>query len=66
MAELSLLRREPRAATVSAVTRADPAAPKLKVAALDANAFTRLLGPLREIMERNAGQAYGPLPRMSR
>lgn len=46
---------------MSAVTRAD--APKLKVAALDANAFTRLLGPLREIMERNAGQAYGPLSR---
>jgi len=64
--ELSLLRREPRAATVSAVSRADGSAPKLKVAALDANAFTRLLGPLREIMERNAGQAYGALPRMSR
>ncbi|KAH9938521.1 uncharacterized protein B0H18DRAFT_967537 [Fomitopsis serialis] len=64
--ELSLLRREPRAATVSAVSRADRSAPKLKVAALDANAFTRLLGPLREIMERNAGQAYGAVPRMSR
>ncbi|PCH41305.1 protein kinase A regulatory subunit [Wolfiporia cocos MD-104 SS10] len=57
--ELSLLRLEPRAATVSAVTRTDPAKPKLKVAALDAHAFTRLLGPLREIMERNAGQTYG-------
>ncbi len=46
--ELSLLRLAPRAATVSA----------LKVAGLDAQAFTRLLGPLREIMERNAG-TYG-------
>ena len=59
-AELSLLRLEPRAATVSAIERPDASRPKLKVAALDAHAFTRLLGPLREIMERNAGQAYGP------
>ena len=59
LAELSLLRLEPRAATVSAVTRTDPSAPRLKVAALDAHAFTRLLGPLREIMERNAGRSYG-------
>ncbi|TFK55833.1 camp-dependent protein kinase regulatory subunit [Heliocybe sulcata] len=58
--ELSLLRAAPRAATVSAAFRANPSLPKLKVAALDANAFTRLLGPLREIMERNAGEAYGP------
>ncbi|KAI0650202.1 protein kinase A regulatory subunit [Trametes meyenii] len=57
--ELSLLRLEPRAATVSAVVRSSPSAPRLKVAALDAHAFTRLLGPLREIMERNAGQSYG-------
>lgn len=64
--ELSLLRLEPRAATVSAVVRTEPAQPKLKVAALDANAFTRLLGPLREIMERNAGQTYGPASRLSR
>ncbi|CAL1701477.1 unnamed protein product [Somion occarium] len=56
--ELSLLRLEPRAATVSAINRTDPAQSKLKVAALDAHAFTRLLGPLREIMERNADQAY--------
>lgn len=59
LAELSLLRLEPRAATVSAVVRANPSAPRLKVAALDANAFTRLLGPLRGIMERNAGRSYG-------
>ncbi|KAK1236698.1 hypothetical protein PQX77_000054 [Marasmius sp. AFHP31] len=57
--ELSLLRMEPRAATVSAVNRADLSQPKLKVAALDAPAFTRLLGPLREIMERKAGERYG-------
>lgn len=59
--ELSLLHLAPRAATVSAVARTDPSQPKLKVAALDAHAFTRLLGPLREIMERNAGEAYGPV-----
>ena len=56
---MSLLRRAPRAATVSAVQRTDASAPKLKGAALDAAAFTRLLGPLREIMERKAGEAYG-------
>ena len=60
MLELSLLRLAPRAATVSAIVRTDPSKPKLKVAALDAQAFTRLLGPLREIMERKAGEAYGP------
>jgi cAMP-dependent protein kinase regulator len=57
--ELSLLRLAPRAATVSAVHRSAPTLPKLKVAALDAPAFTRLLGPLREIMERKAGERYG-------
>ena len=57
-AELSLLRRAPRAATVSAIYRDRPTLPKLKVAALDAPAFTRLLGPLREIMERKAGEQY--------
>ncbi|KAF8165192.1 cyclic nucleotide-binding-like protein [Crassisporium funariophilum] len=64
--ELSLLRLAPRAATVSAVHRTDPSAPKLKVAALDEAAFTRLLGPLREIMERKAGERYGSGPRLSR
>ncbi|KAJ2930211.1 hypothetical protein H1R20_g6873, partial [Candolleomyces eurysporus] len=59
--ELSLLRAAPRAATVSAVPRSDPSQPKLKVAALDEAAFTRLLGPLREIMERKAGESYGRL-----
>ncbi|KAI0033788.1 camp-dependent protein kinase regulatory subunit [Vararia minispora EC-137] len=57
--ELALLRLAPRAATVSAVRRPEGSGqPKLKVAALDAQAFTRLLGPLREIMERNA-TSYG-------
>ncbi|KAK7695531.1 hypothetical protein QCA50_000167 [Cerrena zonata] len=44
--ELSLLHMEPRAATVSALVREDPTISRLKVAALDAHAFTRLLGPL--------------------
>lgn len=66
IAELSLLRLEPRAATVSAIKRTDPSQPKLKVAALDAHAFTRLLGPLREIMDRHAGQAYGSGSRSAR
>lgn len=57
--ELSLLRLAPRAATVSAVYRGDASKSKLKVAALDAHAFTRLLGPLRDIMERRAG-SYSP------
>ncbi|KAF7301388.1 hypothetical protein MIND_00704000 [Mycena indigotica] len=62
--ELSLLRLAPRAATVSAVIREeDSRLPKLKVAALDAPAFTRLLGPLREIMERKAGERYGRVTR---
>lgn len=61
--ELSLLHRAPRAATVSAVQRPNGSTPKLKVAALDAPAFTRLLGPLREIMERKAGEKYGPTGR---
>ncbi|TEB35588.1 camp-dependent protein kinase regulatory subunit [Coprinellus micaceus] len=64
--ELSLLRAAPRAATVSAVLRADPSQPKLKVAALDASAFTRLLGPLRELMEKKAGENYGRLTLSSR
>ncbi|KAH0587312.1 hypothetical protein H2248_006114 [Termitomyces sp. 'cryptogamus'] len=57
--ELSLLHRAPRAATVSAIQRpAGSIKPRLKVAALDAPAFTRLLGPLREIMERKAEKNY--------
>ncbi|KAF8558835.1 camp-dependent protein kinase regulatory subunit [Imleria badia] len=64
--ELSLLRLAPRAATVSAVHRVDQCQAKLKVAALDAPSFTRLLGPLREIMERTAGESYGLVTRSSR
>jgi len=52
----------PRAATVSAVVRQDILHPRLKVAALDEAAFTRLLGPLREIMEKKAGERYGSVP----
>lgn len=36
----------------------NPDKPKLKLAALDADAFTRLLGPLRELMERTAEVKY--------
>ncbi|KAK0446842.1 cyclic nucleotide-binding-like protein [Armillaria borealis] len=64
--ELSLLHLAPRAATVSAITRDDHTLPKLKVAALDAQAFTRLLGPLRDLMERRAGEQYGSGARLSR
>ncbi|KAF8486681.1 cyclic nucleotide-binding-like protein [Gautieria morchelliformis] len=56
--ELALLRTAPRAATVRAVHRTDPSAPRLKCARLGAAAFTRLLGPLRELMERKAGESY--------
>ncbi|KAG8942987.1 hypothetical protein FRC04_003273 [Tulasnella sp. 424] len=60
--ELALLHRAPRAATVrsgnTTETPADGEKPKLKVAALDADAFTRLLGPLRELMERTAEVKY--------
>lgn len=52
----------PRAATVCAIQRGERLLPKLKVAALDAPAFTRLLGPLRNLMERRAGEQYGPGP----
>ena len=62
--ELALLNQAPRAATVRAGNPDSPAAtdgeaqPKLKLAALDADAFTRLLGPLRELMERTAEVKY--------
>ncbi|KAG8994751.1 hypothetical protein FRB94_012589 [Tulasnella sp. JGI-2019a] len=59
--ELALLHRAPRAATVRSGNTSQPVdatKPKLKVAALDADAFTRLLGPLRELMERTAEQKY--------
>jgi len=52
--ELALLNTEPRRATVRAKMRSDPTQPKLKVAALNVAAFTRLLGPIRDILDRNA------------
>jgi cAMP-dependent protein kinase regulator len=45
--ELSLLRDTPRAASVVARTR-------VKLASIDRNSFKRLLGPLEEILKRNA------------
>ncbi|GHJ85485.1 hypothetical protein NliqN6_1887 [Naganishia liquefaciens] len=57
--ELALLNRAPRAATVRA---AGGEGAKLRVAALGEKAFTRLLGPVREIMARSAGERYGVVP----
>lgn len=45
--ELSLLREEPRAASIIAKD-------KLKVACIDRNSFKRILGPLEDILQRNA------------
>lgn len=53
--ELALLDNTTRAATVAA-----PAHEDLQVAKLDANAFTRLLGPLTGIMRSHAREHYGP------
>ena len=47
--ELALLRDEPRAATVTAVSH-------LKCATIDRDCFMRLLGPLDEILKRNMEQ----------
>lgn len=64
VSELALLNSTPRAATITAC-----AAPteqtategnKLRVATLSERAFTRLLGPLAGIMQRNAATNYGP------
>jgi cAMP-dependent protein kinase regulator len=54
--ELALLNRAPRAATVKA---SEQESSKLRLAALGEKAFTRLLGPVREIMARKAGEMYG-------
>jgi cAMP-dependent protein kinase regulator len=51
--ELALLNRQTRAATVRAASE------KLVVAALGEQAFTRLLGPVKDIMERSVGERYG-------
>ncbi|CAE6461452.1 unnamed protein product [Rhizoctonia solani] len=58
--ELALLHRAPRAATVRAsVSDTDEEHSKLKVAVLDAQAFTRLLGNLKSLLDRHATQNYG-------
>ena len=59
MTELALLNSAPRAATVRASSSEDASA-KLRVAFLGERAFTRLLGPVRDIMARRA-EGYGAL-----
>ncbi|CAE6440063.1 unnamed protein product [Rhizoctonia solani] len=57
--ELALLHRAPRAATVRAsVSDANGEPNQLKVAVLDAQAFTRLLGNLKSLLDRHATQHY--------
>ncbi|KAJ1303436.1 hypothetical protein OPQ81_011627 [Rhizoctonia solani] len=64
--ELALLHRAPRAATVRAsVSEKDGEPNKLKVAVLDAQAFTRLLGNLKSLLDRHATQHYGATYRRS-
>ena len=58
--ELALLRRAPRAATVTASERSPDGV--LRVAVLEEDAFTRLLGPLSDIMNRHAETHYGTTP----
>lgn len=53
--ELALLNSAPRAATV----RAASGAGRLRVAALGEKAFTRLLGPVIDILSRHAESHYG-------
>ena len=45
--ELSLIRDQPRAASIVAKS-------KIKVASIERNAFKRILGPLEDILKRNA------------
>nr|ODN98557.1 cAMP-dependent protein kinase regulator [Cryptococcus depauperatus CBS 7855] len=52
--ELALLNRRTRAATIRA-----EGPQKLRVAALGEQAFTRLLGPVRDIMARSVSERYG-------
>ncbi|KAI5474157.1 cAMP-dependent protein kinase regulatory subunit, partial [Pseudohyphozyma bogoriensis] len=54
--ELALLNSAPRAATV----RAMPGQGRLRVATLGEKAFTRLLGPVIDILQRKAQNSYGP------
>lgn len=58
--ELALLHRAPRAATVLASERSPNK--KLRVGVLQEDAFTRLLGPLSDIMNRHAAMHYGTTP----
>lgn len=53
--ELALLNSAPRAATV----RAMPGQGRLRVATLGEKAFTRLLGPVIDILQRKAQHSYG-------
>ncbi|KAK8861453.1 hypothetical protein IAR55_002272 [Kwoniella newhampshirensis] len=52
--ELALINRQTRAATVRA-----EGSEKLRVAALGEQAFTRLLGPVKDIMARSVSERYG-------
>lgn len=52
--ELALLNRQNRLASVRAV-----GPETLRVAALGEQAFTRLLGPVKDIMARSVGELYG-------
>lgn len=54
--ELALINSAPRAATV----RAKPGSGRLRVATLGEKAFTRLLGPIIDILARKAERSYGP------
>ncbi|BGP08522.1 hypothetical protein JCM10049v2_004369 [Rhodotorula toruloides] len=54
--ELALINSAPRAATV----RAKPGEGRLRVATLGEKAFTRLLGPIIDILARKAERSYGP------
>ncbi|KAK4686892.1 cAMP-dependent protein kinase regulator, partial [Tremellales sp. Uapishka_1] len=54
--ELALINRQTRAATIRA---AGADGDKLRVAALGEQAFTRLLGPVKDIMARSVGERYG-------
>ncbi|GAA5933640.1 hypothetical protein JCM1841_004504 [Sporobolomyces salmonicolor] len=54
--ELALINSAPRAATVRAVSGQG----RLRVATLGEKAFTRLLGPIIDILARKAERSYGP------
>ncbi|GAA6060998.1 hypothetical protein JCM10212_000684 [Sporobolomyces blumeae] len=54
--ELALINSAPRAATVRAI----PGRGRLRVATLGEKAFTRLLGPIIDILARKAERSYGP------